>query len=177
MKSYFGSNLKRSNYIGWLATWLFFHGDRWWIESTEKPWTRVWALVLSLRCSDLDVVSSYGIAMTRCNRFANLWWWRWSTEGWRRRRTLLEAWCRWGGIPARLQHWDPPYGSGGAQGSSYGGHLNARDGAKAARWRWVALYVAGEKFTVGHRAVPFYRLGVLSHVEDELYLIEESNSS
>jgi hypothetical protein len=81
--------------------------SRWRLLHTEslerKHGRRVGAPILNLRCSDLDMVSSYGIATMRCNYFANLWQWRWSTSSWRRRHTSSEAWCRWEWILVRLR--------------------------------------------------------------------------
>jgi hypothetical protein len=90
------SNLDGSIQIGRPLLFLLHHDAYYYRESARRHGRRMGAPVLSLRCSDLDVVSFYGIIMTRSNRFANLWRRRRSAASWHQRRTLSDAWHRSG---------------------------------------------------------------------------------
>jgi hypothetical protein len=110
MNNYFGFNLKPPDRIRQPRD---FFSHRWPVtyrlpRCLGRP---LWAPVLGPWSSDLNVVSSYGIAMMRRNHFANLWWWRWSTLSWWWWHPLVEGWHWWAVSTARLQLWEPSCGS------------------------------------------------------------------
>jgi hypothetical protein len=91
--------------------------------------------VLSLRCFDMDVVSSYGIVTMRRNPFANLWWQRRSTASWCRRCTLGEAWRR-----SRPTSGAPP-----VTGKAPIGVMNSGEALGAVGSAWVVVYWHGNE--------------------------------
>jgi hypothetical protein len=94
---------------------------------------RLRALVLGLRCSDLHVVSSYGIATTRRNHFVNLWQWSQSMEGWRQWQSSGEAMHRW--ITSQC--------TSDASGRAPTRVVNSGEAPGAIGTAWVVVYCCG----------------------------------
>jgi hypothetical protein len=65
MKSYFYFNLTRPYTIGWAGRFLLHRGWPAKYRPRRHHGRHLWAPVLGLWCSDLDMISSYGIGMMR----------------------------------------------------------------------------------------------------------------
>jgi hypothetical protein len=138
------------------------------------------ALVLGQGCSDLDVVSSYDIGMTRCKHLANLWWWRQPRVGWQRRRSLDEALRRWA---APLASFRPRRGSGQHQRSPTMLLDQAVELGAAWRWQWLVGKTCGNGARccrlIRTGRAPIYRENPSTHngCRDELDSISNLNQT